>query len=117
MRAAYLVVACLIIALGVVHMAATARFYDSLSMAALWFFNGGVTLVLVGALNLLNQRYGLSAAGLRRVCIAANVFLAIFTIVSGRVSGASVAELIVVCGMMVAAVVFALLPRALRVVP
>ena len=95
-------------------MAATPRLFDSLSTRALWFFSAGITLVLAGALNLLNRRYGLMAPGLRRVCIATNVFLTGFTIVSGVVSGASVVELIIIVAVMVASVVLASFPRALQ---
>jgi hypothetical protein len=39
-----------IIALDTVHMAATWRFYDTLTPASLWFFNGGIGLVFTGVL-------------------------------------------------------------------
>ena len=60
MRLAYLLFACGIVALGVVHMAATFRSFDAPSSAALWFFSGGIAMVLTGVLNLLNRASAVS---------------------------------------------------------
>jgi hypothetical protein len=46
-----------IVVLGGLHMLATLRFH-ALTSGAIWFFSGGITLVLTGALNLLHRRYG-----------------------------------------------------------
>ena len=62
-----------IVALGVVHMTATFRFFGSLTGAAIWFFTGGIAMVLAGALDLLNRAYGAAAPGLRWFCVATNV--------------------------------------------
>lgn len=61
------------IALGVLHMLATFRFFNTVNNAALWFFNGGIAFVLTGTLNLLHRAYGRIAPGVRRVCIGTNI--------------------------------------------
>jgi hypothetical protein len=81
-------------------MLATPHFFKTLTGAALWFFSGGIALALTGALNLLHRAYGRIAPGLRKVCIGTNVFMLAFGIVSGAVSGASVAELALVLGLL-----------------
>ena len=64
-----------LIGLGVLHASATFRFYHAPSSAALWFFNGGLLMILGGAVNLLNRAYGALAPGVRWVCRATNVAL------------------------------------------
>ena len=77
-----------IVALGVVHMMSTFRLFGSLTGAAIWFFTGGIAMVLTGALNLLNRSYGAAAPGLRWFCVATNVTMTALAFVSGRVGGA-----------------------------
>jgi hypothetical protein len=86
-----------IVVLGFVHMAATFRLHSSMT-AAIWFFSGGVTLVLTGAINLLNRSYGAAAPGLRRVCIATTAGITVFSFVSGRATHASWLGLVTVVG-------------------
>lgn len=69
-------------------------------MAALWFFNGGIVLVITGALNLINRSSGAGVAALRWFCRAVNVVMLAFTTLSGIVSGAGPGSLIVVVGIM-----------------
>jgi hypothetical protein len=89
-----------IIALGVLHMAATWRYFDTLSASALWFFSGGIALVFTGPVNLLNRAYGAVAPGLRWFCRAANVGMLGFTVVGGLVTRASGSQLAIVFGLM-----------------
>jgi hypothetical protein len=89
-----------IIGLGVLHMAATWRFYDELTTATLWFFNGGIVLVFTGVLNLINRRDGHRAPALRWFCRAVNVVTLCFATVSGVVGGASAAQMAFVIGLM-----------------
>ena len=100
MNGLYAVLPWGVIALGTLHMAATWRIYDQLTSAALWFFNGGIVLVLAGVLNLVNRRYGADARGLRVMCRATNVVTLCFAAVSGIVGGAGPTSLVIVLGLM-----------------
>jgi len=96
-----------IIALGLLHVAAATRIYPSFTQAALWFVGGGLMMILTGALNLLNRKYGLMAPGLRRVSIATNVVMTVFALCAGLVGDASITELAVVVGVFAGASVLA----------
>jgi hypothetical protein len=102
-----------IIALGILHVAAATRIYPSLTQAALWFASGGLLMALTGAVNLLNRRYGSTAPGLRRVCVATNLAMTAFALCTGLVGGAATTELIVVVGLFAGASVMASLSRGL----
>jgi len=108
----YLALACGIIALGLVHMAATTRFFAALTQSALWFLSGGLVMVLTGALNLLNRSYGGVAPGLRWVSVAANVVMTTFALTAGLVGRASVVELLVIVGLLAGATVLSALPHS-----
>jgi hypothetical protein len=112
MRMLYAVCGWLIVALGLVHMATATRIYHSLTPAAVWFFSGGITLTLTGALNLLNRAYGPQASGLRWTCFAADVVVLAFAIVGGIVTRGSLASLVIVLGMIGGATALSLSPRA-----
>jgi hypothetical protein len=112
MKLLYAIAGWGIVALGAVHMLATLRF-QSLSSAALWFFSGGITLVLTGTLNLLNRSYGHIAPGLRKVCIGTNIVITIFSVLSGVVTHAGIAGFILVLGLIGGATVLSLTRRAL----
>ena len=112
MKRLYLGLALGIIALGLVHMAATMRLFDALTTSALWFFSGGLALALNGTLNLLNRAYGRGAPGVRVACIIANIVMTAFTVLSGVVGHVSVAELLVVVGLMAGAAALSLFPAA-----
>ena len=99
MKILYALFAAAILALGVLHMATTFRLSSS-PVSKLWFFSAGVVLALDGILNLLNRRYGLSAFGLRAVCICTNLFMLCFTSIGGRITGASLAQQIVMLAVM-----------------
>jgi hypothetical protein len=99
-RRAYGILPWGIIALGMLHMAATPSRFETLTPSAFWFFGGGFPLLFTGALNLLNRAYGAMAPGLRWVCRATNVAILAFASVGGLVTGASAAELAVVLGLM-----------------
>ena len=108
MRKTYGLLGCGIIALGVLHMASTPR---TLTPAALWFFSGGIAMVLTGALNLLNRTYGGNARGLRWCCVATNAGMTVFTLLTGWVTGGSVGELMTIGGWMAATTGFSLVRR------
>ncbi len=85
-----------IVTLGSLHMLATLRLSASTPIFRVWFFGSGMAMALVGALNLLHRAYGRSAPGLRVVCWAANIFLTLFALAAGALTGASIAEYIVI---------------------
>jgi hypothetical protein len=107
----YSFVSAAILALGVVHMAATFRLSASAAFKV-WFFGAGMAIALTGALNLLNRRYGLDAFGLRVVCIGTNVLMIGLAGVAGRVTGASVAGQVVMLTVVTSALVLSTLRSA-----
>ena len=98
MRRIYGILPWGMIALGILHMAATWR-YSALTASALWFFSAGIATVLAGSLNLLNHAYGAIAPGLRWFCRGTNVFMLGFTALSGVVTNASVAAMAIIVGL------------------
>jgi len=106
----YAVASWALFALGVLHMAATPSRFDAVSSGALWFFSGGVLIVLVATLNLLNRTYGAAAPGLRRVCVAANIVNLGLAVVGGVVGHAGVVEWVVVLAIVVPLTVLSALP-------
>lgn len=101
MRLFYTILSYALAALGVLHMGATFRFFSAFTSQSLWFFTGGMLMVLVAALNLLNRTYGQNARGLRVVCMAANVVVTALAIAAGTVGKASALEWVVVMGIVV----------------
>ncbi len=112
MKVLYAVASWGIVALGAVHMLATLRFH-ALSSAALWFFSGGITLVMTGTLNLLHRSYGHIAPGLRKVCIGSNIVITIFSVLSGVVTHAGIVGFMLVLGLMGGATTLSLTRRSL----
>lgn len=101
--------------LGVVHMAATTRYYDHHTASeALWFFGGGLLMALAAALNFLNRAYGHVAPGLRWVCLGANVAITGFVVTSGVVGHAAAGQWAIVLGILVPLLVLSLSKRVLR---
>lgn len=111
MKILYAVFAAAILALGALHMATTFRLSSNAS-AKVWFFGTGLAIALVGVLNLLNQRYGLAAYGVRAACIGTNALMVCVAGVAGRVTGASVAEQVVVLTVLSSALILSALPSA-----
>jgi len=104
-----------IVALGVVHMTATFSLFASLTGAAVWFFTGGLAMVLTGGLNLLNRAYGAAAPGLRWFCVSTNVTMTALAFVSGRVSHAPLGQLMFVVGWFAATGAVSVLRAPVRV--
>jgi hypothetical protein len=100
--------------LGVLHMGATFRFFNALTSQALWFFCGGVLMVLTAALNLVNRTYGSNARGLRIVSAAANLVITAIAVASGIVSHAGPIEWVVVLGIVVPLTVLSLSDHPFR---
>jgi hypothetical protein len=99
MRRAYGLLPWGMIALGVLHMAASWRFYNTLTASALWFFSAGIAWLLIGSLNLLNHAYGAIAPGLKWFCRGINVVMLCFTALSGVVTNASASGMAIVVGL------------------
>lgn len=72
------VLAWVLVALGVMQWLATPLFFRTAEEPAFWFFGGGITLALTGALNHLRLAYGRDVRALVVVSVAANVVLALF---------------------------------------
>jgi len=109
MRKVYGVLGWGIISLGIIHMASTPR---NLTMSAVWFFSGGIAMVLTGSLNLLSRTYGGTAPGLRWFCVATNAAMTVFILIAGSVGRASVGGLVTFVGWMAATTVFSLMRSA-----
>lgn len=110
MRRAYGLISWVIIALGLLHMAATWRVSNALTTSALWFFSGGIATVFTGAVNLLNRAYGAGAPGLQWFCKGMNVFMLCFTALSGVVGNASPSQMVVVVGLFAAVAILSWMP-------
>ena len=111
MKILYALFAAAILALGVLHMATTFRLSSS-PVAKVWFFGAGMAIALGGVLNFLNRRYGLAAFGLRAACIGTNLLMVCFASIAGRVTGASVAEQVVMLTVLTSAFVLSALRSA-----
>ncbi len=94
-------------------MSVTLRAFSSLTSSAVWFFSGGIAIVLTGALNLLSRKYGATAPGLRWFCIGTNVAMTGFALVAGRVGQAGIGQLVTIVGGMAATTVLSLTRAAI----
>ena len=97
----YAVLSWVLIALGTAHMASASRIYSALTMPALWFFGGGLLIVVGAMLNLLNRMYGNLASGLQLATVATNVAVGSLAAVGGLLSSSSIAQFAVVVGLYV----------------
>lgn len=101
-RLVYALVSSALATLGVVHMAATTRYYaHHVASEALWFFSGGLLMVLAAARNFLNRAYGHLAPGLRWVCVGTNVVITGFALPSGLAGHAKAGQWAIVLGILV----------------
>ena len=80
----YLVVAWALTMIGVIQIMFTGVRFEQFDEGALWFATAGLAISLTGAMNLLNLGRYLKDAGVRRVCLGANlattaVFVAVAT--------------------------------------
>ena len=80
MNKAEAILGWVLIGLGAMQWIATPVFFKTAEEAGFWFFGGGITLAVVGAMNLLRLRYGSVARGLVLVSVGSNVALALFWI-------------------------------------
>ena len=112
MRAFYRLLSAGQVVLGLVHISATYALFDTLSTRALWFASGGCMIALTGALNLLRQKYGNTAPGVRWVAVTANGAMAVFTILYGIAMKASPADWAFVVVLGGAPAILSLVPSA-----
>ena len=112
LRVLYFVVSVMIIALGVIHVAAMPRFFATLTSGAIWFASGGIAIMITGALNLLRRAYGEMAPGVRLVCVATNVVMTFVALLAGYASRASALQFALVVGLIGGATLLSLLPAA-----
>ena len=110
MRALYLILTCLIILLGVVHVSATFALFDGLSSRAVWFASGGLAIILTGLINLLNRAYGAAAPGVRCTAIGSNLAMTIFAALAGVAGAASGIQLAIIVGLMAATTLLSFRP-------
>lgn len=113
-RNTYGIASWLLLAFGLVHIAAAPSRFDAVSSSALWFVSGGVLLIVVASLNLLNRTYGATALGLRRVALAVNVVNLALAIASGIVGRSGVAGWVIVLGILIPLTVLSAIPHALN---
>ncbi len=111
MKLLYALFASGILILGVLHMATTFRLNSS-PVAKVWFFGAGIAMALCGVLNFLNRRYGLAAFGLRAACIGTNLLIVCFASVAGLITGASLAEQVIMLTVLTSALVLSALRSA-----
>jgi putative Ca2+/H+ antiporter (TMEM165/GDT1 family) len=108
----YAFVGWAIVALGGLHMLTTIRLSASTPAFRVWFFGAGLAMALAGALNLLHRAYGSSAAGVRIVCWTANILLTLFAAVAGAVTGAGMAEYVLIVGLVGSALILSFIRSA-----
>jgi hypothetical protein len=68
----------LIIATGILQFIGTPVFFKVIEEPAFWFFNGGITLVLLGYLNILRIKYGTKTMEIWKLSLYSNIFVLLF---------------------------------------
>lgn len=74
-----------LIAAGLLQLPGTFVFFNTPEEPAFWFFNGGVTLVLVGFLNILRIKYGAKIPLIDQFSFLGNAMLLLFWLVMAYV--------------------------------
>jgi len=97
----YMVESWALVALGVLHTGSTFRLYNAFTLQAHWFMSAGILMILVGAVNLLNRKYGGGAPALRLVCIGANIVILAYSLAGGVLSRADLIGWLIVLGIVV----------------
>ena len=103
-----------IVALGTLHMLATAAIQGGTPAGRVWFFGAGIAMALSGSLNLLNSAYGAGARGVRWVCIGNNVLMTCFAAVAGVFTNAGPGQFATVLGLVGGATVLSFLTVPLK---
>jgi len=84
----YLVVGWSLVSIGATQMIFSPFRFGSFNEAALWFATAGIAVTLTGALNILNLGRQRGDAGLRRVCLAANLAITVLFVAVATHRGA-----------------------------
>lgn len=71
----------LIIITGVLQWIATPVFFKTFEEPSFWFFNGGITLVLIGFFNIIRINYGTGIQFIRKLSIFGNGLVFVFWVV------------------------------------
>ena len=108
----YATLAWLLVALAVLHMATTFRLPWVSTSTRVWFFSAGLAMAQTAAFNLLHRKYGRSMPALGWVTRGSNALLLAVSVVGGLATGATVVELAVVLGLLVAILVLSFINRA-----
>ena len=111
---AYAAFAWLIAGIAVLHMATTWRLTSASSFTKVWFFGAGVAMAQTAALNLLHRVHGRSVVSLAVVTRASNALMLALATVAGVVTGASIAQLVVMLGSIAALLVLSFSKSAFR---
>lgn len=114
---AYAVLAWLLVALAVLHMATTFRLTSASASTKVWFFSAGFAMAQTAALNLLHRQYGRSLRALGWATRGSNALLLAVSVAGGLATGAGVAELAVVLGVLAAILVLSFIDGACQFGP
>src|SRR2546423_5506552 len=106
----YVILAWLITALGMLHMAATFRLPGPNPLGKIWFFGSGLAIALVGTLNLLHRTYGPLCFGVRVVTRGANLLLTFVAVVAGTITGATLVQRLVIWSLLIGVSVLSWFP-------
>jgi len=108
----YAVLAWLLAALAVLHMATTFRLASASPFTKVWFFGAGVAMAQTAALNLLHRTHPGTALGW--VTRGSNIVILGLAAVGGVVTHASAAELVVMLGALAALLVLSFVDSSTR---
>lgn len=111
----YAVLAWLLAAIGVLHMATTFGLHAATPFTRIWFFGTGIAMAQCAALNLLHRTYGRSALGIRWTTRGFNIVILAFATVAGAVTGASAVELVILLGVLAAVLLLSFMSVAYKI--
>jgi hypothetical protein len=94
----YAVLAWILAAVAILHMATTWRLNAATAFTRVWFFGSGLAMAQAAAFNLLHRSYGRTAAGLRWTTRACNLLLLGLAAVAGAVTHATLPERVFLLG-------------------
>jgi peptidoglycan/LPS O-acetylase OafA/YrhL len=100
LSAVYAVLAWVLGAISVLHMATTFSLHAATPFTRVWFFGTGIAMAEMAALNLLHRLYGRTMPALRWITRAFNTIMLGFAAVAGRVTSASTPELMIMLSLL-----------------
>lgn len=78
MKTLYKVSTFLILALGILHICLTPRFFSSFTQNTLWFVSGGLMIVFVSFFNFILMKDANGERTIRMLCHTANIISLLF---------------------------------------